>query len=285
MAQTRFPGISVPIAYLFVLAALLVRAWLQTLLSQRGMDPAVAKDLSYLAVPAILVLLLWPALRRNAAVLRELFDRRSLSPRMIIYGLLLGVLLRVAYWAQLIAGVALGLYRDPGVIGALRPEFGFVCPTLPVLILGMVVMVILTPIVEEFVHRGLIQTCLNPHGPVVAIGTSALLFMLVHRLSTWGFALAAGIVFGILFWKTRTLWLPLLAHGAVNAMTVLDWRCLRGRWNPPAEHLPIVSVAVASLAVLAACVSAIAYLLWKKMPGSTRPPGNEQVTERLRPVR
>jgi membrane protease YdiL (CAAX protease family) len=285
MTQTRFPGVSVPVVYLFMLAALLVRAWLQSLLSQRGMDPAIAKEFAYLAVPAILALCLWPALRDRTAQVRELFDRRLLTPRLILYALLLGVLLRIAYWAQLFAGVALGLYSDPRVDGALLPEFGFSCPALPALALGFVVLALITPLVEEFVHRGLIQTALSSRGPVIAIGVSALLFMLVHRLSTWGFALAAGIAFGILFWKTRTLWLPLLAHAIINAMTLLDWRCLRGQWNPPVEHLPILPVAVASLVVLTACVAAVTYILLQKIPGDTRPPGSEQITERLRPVR
>ncbi len=285
MTQSRFAGISVPVVYLFILAALLLREWLQSELSQSGMEPAVAKDLSYLAIPAILAVLLWPCLRGRTAQLRELFDRRLLSLRLVVIALLLGALLRVAYWAQLIAGVSLGLYRDPGADGSLHPEFGFACPALPLFVVGFGVMAILTPLIEEFMHRGLIQTSLSPRGPVVAIGASALLFMSVHRLSTWGFALAAGIVFGVLFWKTRTLWLPVLTHATVNAMTMLDWRCLRGRWNPPAEHLPIVPVAWVSLVVLAACVAAIAYLLCKKMPESTRLPGNERVTERLRPVR
>ncbi len=285
MTQSRVPGISVPVVYLFMLAALLVREWLQSRLSQGGMESAVAKDLSYLVVPAVLTLLLAPVLRRNTAQLRGLFDARLLNLRLIIIALLLGALLRIAYWAQLIAGVALGFYSDPDVDGSLQPELGFACPALPVFMLGFAVMAILTPFVEEFVHRGLIQGSLGPRGPVVAIGGSALLFMSAHRPSTWALALAAGVVLGVLFWKTRTLWLPVLTHATVNALALLDWRCLRGRWNPPAESLPIIPVGLASLAVLAACVAAIGYLLWKKTPGSTRLPGHERVTERLRPVR
>jgi hypothetical protein len=30
----------------------------------------------------------------------------------------------------------------------------------------------------------------------------------------------------------KTLWAPILTHATYNALTILDWDCLQGKWNP-----------------------------------------------------
>ncbi|MBT8092827.1 MAG: CPBP family intramembrane metalloprotease [Gammaproteobacteria bacterium] len=269
---------------LFLLAALLIRSWADSLLVQRGMAPGVATYLSYLLVPLCLATLLWPALHNKMDLLQRLFSTTGSRLRTCLYAVMIGVLLRLVYWAQLITGVSLGAYTDADSAGPLQPVFSFACPTVAVVLLGLFVMSVVTPLVEEFVHRGLIQSSLHHRGPLLSIGTSALLFTVFHRPSTWGFVLFAGLVLGALFWKTRTLWLPVIAHATTNGISEIDWKCLNGRWNPPAESLPLWSVAATSLLVLALCIGGLAFILCKKIPGSTMLPGSEQITERVRPA-
>ncbi len=276
--------IPVPLVVLFLLAAFLIRSWADSLLVQRGTAPAIAAYLSYLLVPACLAVLLWPAPQMKMALLRRLFSTAGTSLRTCLYAVLTGALLRLVYWAQLVAGVSTGAYASGGPPGPLQPEFSFACPTIAVLLLGLLVMGIVTPLVEEFMHRGLIQSALHPKGPLLAIVTSALLFTAFHRPSTWGFVLLAGLVLGTLFWKTGTLWLPVIAHATTNAISEIDWKCLQGRWNPPADALPMWPVAATAFFVLALSLAALAFILCKKIPGSQKLPGSEQITERVRPA-
>jgi hypothetical protein len=140
------------------------------------------------------------------------------------------------------------------------------------------------PLVEEFINRGLIQSSLEYRGPLIAIPVAATLFAICHRSASWPMTFLGGLVLGVLFWKTRSLWPSLITHATVNALILLDWRCLQGQWNPTLTSLPLWKLALPSLAIFALAVIGVVYLLFKKIPGSMQLPGNEPVTERLRPV-
>lgn len=278
---SRFPVLTV---MLFLIAALLLRAWLQTILADSGVPQIVAADLSYLVVPPLLFILLLPLLRSRRDSIADLFRRNTFTLSVGLYALATGVLLRIADWCQLIAGVALGFYIDPLAPAHTQPSFAFACPGATLVLLATLVTVILMPLVEEFVNRGLIQSALARRGALVAIPVASLLFALCHRPGSWVFAFLAGLVLGTLFWKTRTLWPSMIAHATVNGLIVVDWRCLQGQWNPAVESLPLWQVAVPSLTGLTLAIGGIILVLWKKIPGSMQLPGAEQITERLRPV-
>lgn len=84
-------------------------------------------------------------------------------------------------------------------------------------------MAIIPAIGEELIFRGLIQnifykTYQNPH---LAIGFSAFWFALVHAQLTNFFALAfMGFVLGYLYYWTKNLWIPILAHLFNNGLIV-----------------------------------------------------------------
>ena len=267
MTVTQPARINVIAVVIATTAALIGRSWLQVELLQGGWQKDYAADLSYLVVPVILLVLLFPILRNQITFIVDLFQLQGLTIRLIVNAVAIGFLLRLSVWCQLVAGVSLGLYRnvDPAAIGG--PSFSFNCASPHVVALGILVMVMTVPIVEEVIHRGLIQSWLSHRGPVIAITTSALLFMLAHRPSSWGFAFFAGLVLGIQFWKTKALWYSLITHATVNGLIQIDWRCFHGRWNPPASQLPVWSVAIPSILVLAIAVLLIVYLLQRKNAG------------------
>lgn len=282
------PGTSrVPVltVMLFLLAALLLRSWLQTSLVIRGTSPTVAADLSYLVVPPLVFVFLFPLLRNRLEWIVELFRCRGITLSVLLHAITIGLLLRIADWCQLIAGVALGLYADPTARPQPQPSFVFHCPDSTYLLLALLVTVILIPFVEEFIHRGLIQSSLEYRGPLIAIPVASALFAICHRSSSWPMTFLGGLVLGVLFWKTRSLWPSLITHATVNALALLDWRCLQGQWNPTPSSLPLWQPAIPSLVAFALAVVGVVFLLCKKIPGSMQLPGNEQVTERLRPVR
>ena len=265
-------------------AALIFRAWLQIELLAKGLQRDVAADLSYLVVPPVLLVLLLPIWRQHGAFIATLFERQGLSLRLVLRALAIGCLLRLAAWSELIAGVSLGWYRNADPTAIVGPLFRFDCPAPQALALGFIVMVVLVPLVEETIHRGLIQTWLYKHGAVIAIGASALTFMLAHKPASWAFVFVAGVVLGVQYWQSATLWSSVVTHATINGLILLDWRCLRGQWNPPASNIPIWSSGLVSLCVLLLALLCIGYLL-AKGPRRTWRPGTTRFTKRLRPSR
>ncbi|MGI9233586.1 MAG: CPBP family intramembrane glutamic endopeptidase [Woeseiaceae bacterium] len=246
------------------IAALFCRAWLELELLADGYHKYFAADLSYLVVPPILLILLFPIWRLDGALISSLYRRRGLSLTIVLNAIAIGFLLRTAAWCELVAGVSLGWYSNPKATTIGGPTFTFGCPEPDVLLLGVAVMVVLVPIVEETTNRGLIQSWLSERGPNIAICSQALLFMLAHRPSSWGFAFVAGVVLGIQCWRTKSLWASLITHATINGLIQLDWRCTRGNWNPPPSEVPIWSSGIISILALILALLSIAILLREK---------------------
>lgn len=246
------------------IAALFCRAWLELELLSAGYHKYYAADLSYLAVPPILLFLLSPIWRLDGALISSLYRRRNLTFALVFNAIAVGVLLRTAAWCELVAGISFGWYSNPDVAAIGGPAFSFSCPEPNVLMLGIAVMVVLVPIVEETIHRGFIQTWLSERGAVVAIAAQALLFMLAHQPSSWAFAFVAGVVFGIQYWRTKSLWASLITHATINGLIQLDWRCTRGQWNPPPSEVPIWSSGISSIIVLILALLLVAFVLREK---------------------
>ncbi len=207
-------------------AALVFRAWLQLELLADGFQRDYAADLSYLVVPPTLLVLLFPIWRQYISFIVSLFRRNVLTLTLILNAIAIGCLLRLAAWSQLVAGVAFGWYQNPDPTATVGPAVAFDCAAPHVIAVGIVVMVILVPVVEELISRGLIQSWLRHRGAIISVTLSALFFMLWHRPSSWGFAFFAGLVLGTQYWRTGALWSSLISHATVNALIQCDWRCL-----------------------------------------------------------
>ncbi|MDZ7267985.1 MAG: CPBP family intramembrane metalloprotease [candidate division KSB1 bacterium] len=94
-------------------------------------------------------------------------------------------------------------------------------------------LVIVAPVTEEFLFRGLIlRGLLGNYGRCKAVLASALLFALIH-LNPWQFfsAAVAGVVLGWWFVQTRSLVPCLFGHALHNALPVLVLSWLR--WEIP----------------------------------------------------
>ena len=88
--------------------------------------------------------------------------------------------------------------------------------------------VLVAPLVEEFIYRGLLLGVLLARGwaPTFAIGLSALIFALQHIQYGWiGIAMVMvyGLVLGLLRVATGGLFAPILAHLSINLVSVLFW--------------------------------------------------------------
>lgn len=117
--------------------------------------------------------------------------------------------------------LTLGLALGWGEYRILQP--GMLIPDLSlasVLVLSLI-MILFVGVVEEFIFRSSLQTAMEDRlGSVAGILATSLIFGLMHS----GYHLAteiiyvsvAGLIFGLLFWLTKSLPIIAVAHGATN---------------------------------------------------------------------
>lgn len=278
MQAFRYPAfrVSVIAIILFQLAALFARSMLQLALRDHGVDLAIAEDLSYLAVPPILLILMSPYLHRCRDALRQLWSTKLVTSRVVLVSVALGLTLRMTYWASLTFLIGIGLIGNDDPHAIAGPVVGFACPPMPVLALSLFVMSCLIPVIEETLNRGFILLSVLPRGTVPAVGISAISFALLHKPDTYLPAFLGGIVLAIQLLQYRTLWGPVIAHATYNAAAVIDWDCFRLVWNPETSDPKLDLVKWVSLPIVVTGVLVILFLVSKKMAGissnASRPP-------------
>jgi len=267
-------AIRVPILalLLFEMFALFCRSWLQVELTELGYGERRARDLSYFVVPVILVALGFPVLRAHRAFLATMLAPRRVTLRLLLTGLAIGVLMRIAWWCQLVAGVSLGIVRDPDPGAIVGPMFVFSCPPVSTLLLYLLVMSVLVPVIEETISRGFYLHGLLALGKTTAATASSVLFAIMHDPEALPSAFAMGLVLAMLVLHAGSLWPAIAAHATYNGLIALDWICLRGVWNPesvtPVGQL--IGLAAATLFLLS--VLAVMLLVFKAAPAFSRTP-------------
>lgn len=98
-------------------------------------------------------------------------------------------------------------------------------PSIPSLILSLLIVGVLAGLSEELLFRGALQKLLmlmriNPH---ISIWLAAFVFSAVH-FQFFGFVprMILGAYFGYLVWWTRCLWIPVIVHAANNSIVVVS---------------------------------------------------------------
>ncbi len=253
-----------------LISALIAREVVAAQLVAANTNAALARDLSYLVVPAILATMALPVWHSAKTFFKEQFRRLDLNWSLIVTSIVIGVLLRVAWWSQLVAGIALGIYSDSSGSVTATPSFSFSCPSPLSLALGVLVMVGLVPIIEEMIHRGIVISALRRYGTSLAVVLSALLFAVLHRQSTWLFVFASGMVFAAMYIRVESLWPSTVAHATFNVIYLLDWRCLTGQWNPQSDSLPDLTTATVALLCLSLCLLGIYLCIRRLLPEHKR---------------
>lgn len=125
------------------------------------------------------------------------------------------------FWSYLPLAVVIGLLLGWGEYHLIRPET--LTPQLDmksVLELSLI-MIFFVGVIEEFVFRSVLQTALiDWAGSTKGLLAASLLFGCMHSgyglYSEMAFVSAAGLVFGLFFWKTKSLPLVALLHGVTN---------------------------------------------------------------------
>lgn len=248
---------------LVLVFALFVEALLQRRLQEIGYPAIEARDRSVFVVPLLLWVMLWPVCRPHAGYLIGLFSAHRLTASAVFNAIAIGLWLRLAWWSQLVAGIAFGWTGDEtgDKTGVRQLSIRVACPNPGDLALGLVGMAVLVPLSEELVHRGLIQSGLLDRGRCFAVVVSALVFAVFHDPSAYPFAFLSGIVLGVMLLQSGALWAPLIAHATYNTAAVIDWRCLSVVWYPDPAELPLPGIGAAAVLILSTCVGATVLLL------------------------
>lgn len=168
-------------------------------ISQQYLLPAVYS--------VIIGLCLWHVYQKNLN-LREIFGFSK--SKLLRYSLL---------------GLAIGAVLGVGEYLILRPAPAFPTFEVKYLFRDMVYMFLFVGVAEELLFRGLIQRDLTgAFGWKWGLFSASALFSVMHL--TWrsipelGFVFIAGLILGALYLKTKSLTVPIVAHGATNVMLV-----------------------------------------------------------------
>ncbi|REC75588.1 CPBP family intramembrane metalloprotease [Chryseobacterium elymi] len=146
------------------------------------------------------------------------FSPTNFSTYLLIFPMMMGMMLISEFITSLIptTGPFWGKYYE--FFSKLMEQLTFE----PVIMIIMTV--IMAPIFEEIIFRGIIQKGLINKGvdPRRAIFYASVIFGLVH-LNPWQFvgAVLLGCVLGLVYYKTKSLLLPMLLHGFNNLCSSL----------------------------------------------------------------
>jgi membrane protease YdiL (CAAX protease family) len=244
---------------LFAVAAQIARSAMHLYLTRGGYESSVAADLSYFVILPVTAFLMWPILRENGPAMRHWFRPPVSWPHLIAYSVLLGVLFRVIHWAWLTAGIAFGWFYNPDFPIVATAQLSFACPPVALLALAVAVQAIVTPLAEEFIHRGYVLYALFRRSKIFAVVLSAVFFGLMHRPHTIVNAFLIGLALAVLTFRLRALWGPIIVHATFNLAAIIDWDCFHANWNPAVTTPRHTVIAYISVVTMLTCV---AFSLW-----------------------
>jgi membrane protease YdiL (CAAX protease family) len=134
------------------------------------------------------------------------------------------------------------------------------------LVINIIILAVIPSIAEEMIFRGILQQllCKIFRSGHLGIWVTAILFSAIH-LQFFGFLprLILGLSFGYLFFWSRNLWLPVIAHFINNCVPVVisyfvDWEKLTGKASGLAEKQILPQVFAAFFCIL------IFYYFWSE---------------------
>ncbi|MGH8221704.1 MAG: lysostaphin resistance A-like protein [Woeseiaceae bacterium] len=261
----KFPIVAILI---FETAALIVRSFWQVELRESGYETNLAEDISYLIVPPILAILFIPLLRVHGKWLLHKFALAGLTWRVVFIGAALGITLRLGFWGGLIAGGSFGLLTNDSPNAVVGPTLSWDCPPRAQILLAIAMSVVTIPVIEEVINRGFLLEGLKSRGRLVAIVGSSALFAVFHNPQAILLAFCVGIFLATATLNSGTLWISTIGHASCNLVAFLDWRCMRGQWNP--TDVTPVSMGIGAMAtgLLIVCLALAALLVSRQIIGA-----------------
>ena len=144
-------------------------------------------------------------------------------------------------------------------------------------VLGCITIAVLAPILEEVLFRGAIQGYLmRKYNPTVGIVVAALVFGLIHMNPIQIFyAFCLGLVFGWMYYRTRSLMPVIIGHVLNNSLAVVTM--IMGAEEEDAVMSPAEKIAIIGSSLLAAL--ALMHLINRMQPAVPVPWRDVEDTE------
>lgn len=141
------------------------------------------------------------------------FGIKKTSLRWLMFSVALGLLAVVGRAALTMAVVGPSASQNPVQSVYVDGARGGAAP----LVLASLLLGVLSPIGEEFLFRGVILSALRRYGAVIAVGTTAVIFALMHGFNVVLLsALIEGLLAGAIFWRSRSIWTAVVVHATYN---------------------------------------------------------------------
>ena len=188
-----------------------------------AIDPAAVMALDIFIRCAFALIILW-VLRGEGVELRPLFGAKR-SRFSVVYGLCLVLSLLIfsmgsfSIFFYLVSlafpNYATQILENASVLESVDSQF-------PQLYNGLMLLLVIlvAPVVEEFIFRGvLLQRWATKWGLRKGLLATSVLFGLMHINNPVGLTLF-GLAMGLLYVKTRSLWVPIVCHGLNNLAAV-----------------------------------------------------------------
>lgn len=166
------------------------------------------------AAALLTLLVFWGILSLRKKKLKTVFPLSRVSAGQV------AACLAIALSANVLVQTIMSLPYFSQQVAAYQEEMLKVLSGPPILV--FLAVSVAAPIVEELLFRGLVQNELSSCMPAyLAIVLQGLAFGAFHGNWVQGvYAAFAGILFGYIFYKTKNILLPILAHMAYNAFTL-----------------------------------------------------------------
>lgn len=139
--------------------------------------------------------------------------------------------------------------------------------------MGILAFVIIAPIIEELVFRGIIyKTLRNTHGIPVAVGVSSILFGAIHLNVAQGVnAFFIGVLCALVYEKFRTLRAPLLVHMTLNLVATLsDHYGTNSGQADPVSYMESVITLIPVALVGAIILTTMCLLIYRAKPAKRK---------------
>jgi uncharacterized protein len=130
------------------------------------------------------------------------------------------------FWYYLPLAISVGFALGWGEFNVIHPQMLTPGANIKDVMILIVTMVFFVGFVEEFIFRSSLQTVLRERlGPIAGLMLASVIFGFMHSGYQMPLELLyvslAGVVFGLLFWLTKSLPIIALAHGVTNVSLFL----------------------------------------------------------------
>jgi len=179
--------------------------------------------MKYLPEHKMLILLIAYVFSMTMTILatKKIFNRRAKLNFKPGFWYLLPVIIVVTFLFLMLGNILVALLPEPtGKLAEIYEKFQESMKlVMENKVLGFLMLAIAAPLLEEILFRGIIlKALLKKYSPYKAILISAFTFGIFH-LNPWQFLFASvlGLWLGYVYWKTRSLFYPVMIHFIVNA--------------------------------------------------------------------